>query len=336
MKTQRYSLLSIVLCFLTVALSGCDPGKTPESSERENGTPDAEKLLIYYVGVAGPADLFHGTIARGAEQAAKDLGVRVVYIFPDKLTLPQYIEKLEQAIAAQPDGLVVMGIDEKGTEPVVQRAHDLGITLAFNPAPPVGERPTRDPNDLYISRVGSDEYSAGVAVAKRLLEDGLTRSVLCGVHVPGDGTLMMRAKGIEETLGQSGIETDVREIPFEPGQCEEFLTNYLRTHPDLGAIVTLDSRLSPAARAAKRTLGREDLLLAGFDLDLPTLQGIKSGEVLFTVDQQQFWRGYIPVLEITHHLRYGLTQANYFLSGPNIVDRENVDQVLELVEKGYR
>ena len=81
---------------------------------------------------------------------------------------------------------------------------------------------------------------------------------------------------------------------------------------------------------------RTDLLLAGFYLDLPTLEAIRDGEMLFTVDQQQFWRGYMPVLAIVHHIRYGLTQANYFLSGPNIINASNVEEVISLVEKGYR
>ena len=44
----------------------------------------------------------------------------------------------------------------------------------------------------------------------------------------------------------------------------------------------------------------------------------------------------MPVLAIVHHIRYGLTQANYFLSGPNIVNASNVEGVMSLVEKGYR
>ena len=97
-------------------------------------------------------DLFHGVIAHGAEQAGKDLGVRVIYIYPDKLTLPQYIDRVEQAITARPDGMVLLGINEKATEPVAKQAREQGIVLAFNPAPPVSEHPVRDPDDIYISR----------------------------------------------------------------------------------------------------------------------------------------------------------------------------------------
>ena len=39
---------------------------------------------------------------------------------------------------------------------------------------------------------------------------------------------------------------------------------------------------------------------------------------------------------LAHYLRYGLQQANHFLTGPTIVDASNVEQVAALVEQGYR
>ena len=44
----------------------------------------------------------------------------------------------------------------------------------------------------------------------------------------------------------------------------------------------------------------------------------------------------MPVLLLTHYIKYGLIEANYFLTGPTIVDASNVEQVAALVEQGYR
>ena len=67
-----------------------------------------------------------------------------------------------------------------------------------------------------------------------------------------------------------------------------------------------------------------------------SLAAIKDGRQAFTIDQQQFWRGYMPVLLLTHYIKYGLLEANYFLTGPTIVDAANVDRVSALVKEGYR
>jgi simple sugar transport system substrate-binding protein len=61
------------------------------------------------------------------------------------------------------------------------------------------------------------------------------------------------------------------------------------------------------------------------------LSAIQDGRQAFTIDQQQYWRGYIPVLLMAHYIKYGLNQANYFLTGPSVVDASNVDQVADLV-----
>ena len=72
---------------------------------------------------------------------------------------------------------------------------------------------------------------------------------------------------------------------------------------------------------AKADSGRDDLILTGYDIVAQSLGGHPDGRQAFTIDQQQFWRGYMPVLLLTHYIKYGLIEANYFLTGPTIVDK---------------
>jgi simple sugar transport system substrate-binding protein len=44
----------------------------------------------------------------------------------------------------------------------------------------------------------------------------------------------------------------------------------------------------------------------------------------------------MPVLLMAHYLWYGLEEANYFLTGPSVIDKDNVGQVSELVTAGFR
>ena len=88
--------------------------------------------------------------------------------------------------------------------------------------------------------------------------------------------------------------------------------------------------------SVKAASGRDDLVVTGYDLLGESLAAIRDGRQAFSIDQQQFWRGYVPVMLLTHYIRYGLRQSNYFLTGPAIVDASNVEQVAALVERGYR
>jgi simple sugar transport system substrate-binding protein len=164
---------------------------------------------------------------------------------------------------------------------------------------------------------------------------GVTGRVVIGLQQPGDATCRARAEAQFEALQEAGVEAEMLEMTMDPGQQSEMLFNYLRLHPDTAAATSvcdvIDGFLS-----AKADSGRDDLVLTGYDIVAQSLEAIKDGRQAFTIDQQQFWRGYMPVLLLTHHLKYGLTQANYFLTGPAIVDASNVDQVAALVEAGYR
>ena len=44
----------------------------------------------------------------------------------------------------------------------------------------------------------------------------------------------------------------------------------------------------------------------------------------------------MSVLELVHYIRYGLIQSNYFLTGPQIVDKTNADAVAGLAANGVR
>ena len=68
-------------------------------------------VSIYFVGCAAPTG-FHGYLARGAEEAGANLGVKVTNVFPDQLIIPNQVQKIEEAIAAQADGIAVCAFAE--------------------------------------------------------------------------------------------------------------------------------------------------------------------------------------------------------------------------------
>jgi len=301
--------------------------------------PDAARaedkpISIYFVGCAAPTG-FHGYLARGAEEAGKNLGVNVTYVYPDQLTIPNQVQKIEEAIAAQANGIAVCAFaEDKAYAEIAARAKEAGIAFGSAAAPPSGAQ-IRDPNDFFLFRTGSDEAAAGKLTAQRLLSMGVKGRVVVANQQPGDASCQLRATSEIDALKAAGIEADFLELTMDPGQQSEALFNYLRVHPDTAAATStcdvIDGFLS-----AKADSGRNDLILTGYDIVAQSLAAIKDGRQAFTIDQQQFWRGYMPVLLLTHYLKYGLIEGNYFLTGPTIVDKDNVERVSALVKEGYR
>jgi simple sugar transport system substrate-binding protein len=293
-----------------------------------------DEISIYFVGCAAPTG-FHGYLARGAAEAGENLGVKVTYIYPDQLTIPNQVQKIEEAIAAQADGIALCAFaEDEAYAEVAARAKEAGIAFGSAAAPPAGSQ-VRDPNDFFLFRTGSDERAAGKLTAQTLISMGVKGRVVVANQQPGDATCQDRADAEIEELKANGIEAEFLELTMDPGQQAESLFNYLRRNPDtVAATSTCD--VIDGFLAAKEQSGRDDLILTGYDIVAQALEAIRDGRQAFTIDQQQFWRGYMPVLLLTHYIKYGLIEANYFLTGPTLVDKSNVDKVAKLVEAGYR
>lgn len=72
------------------------------------------------------------------------------------------------------------------------------------------------------------------------------------------------------------------------------------------------------------------------DLTEEMINAIDNDRMVFTIEQQQYLQGYLPIGLLTLYNLYGLIPRDYILTEPAIVDRSNVDVVREIVEAGYR
>jgi simple sugar transport system substrate-binding protein len=295
---------------------------------------DDKPLSLYFVGCAPPTG-FHGYLARGAAEAGKNLEVQVTYIYPDELTIPNQVEKIEEAIAAHANGIALCEFaEDKAYADVAKQAKDAGIAFGSAAAPPPGSQ-VRDPNDFFLFRTGSDEKAAGALTGKRLISLGVKGGVVVADQQPGDATCRDRANAEIDTLKAAGIKAEFLETSMDPGQESEVVVNYLRANPQTAAATSV-CHISSGLLSAKKDSGRNDLIITGYDLDAEALKAIQDGRQAFTIDQQQFWRGYMPILLLTHYLKYGLIEGNYFLTGPTVVDKSNIEQVAKLVTAGFR
>ena len=334
----------VALAAMAFVVGACSPPSpaTPgqvgaTATPAQSAATTSKQLVIYYVSVAAPTGFF-AYLNKGGMDAAANLGVKFVYVYPDSPTIPAQVEKITQAIAAKADGIIINGIGSDQTYyDVIKQGNAAAISFgsALGPQAKMGTQ-LRDPKDPFLFHVGSDEYAGGVLIGTKLLSLGVKGRVVVGNQAPADSaTCQPRAAGVVDTVKTGGITSDVLELTLDPGQQTEAIQNYLRAHPDTGAFVSACTVLNPFL-SAKQQSGRSDLLLAGWDLDDTVVAAIKSGASAFTIDQQPYWRGYMPVLLMTHYLRYGLLQANPFLTGPAIIDKTNIETVQNLASQGYR
>ena len=108
--------------------------------------------------------------------------------------------------------------------------------------------------------------------------------------------------------------------------------------PDIDGFMGTGPVIAMSGLSAVQSAGREFAGVAGFDITPELLDAIQAGDVAFTIDQQQYLQGYLPVLL----LYLNVTNANVaggglpILTGPGFVTPENAEQVKALVEAGTR
>jgi simple sugar transport system substrate-binding protein len=293
------------------------------------------QMTFYVIAHTGPGDPFWAVVQKGVQDAGKLLGVRAIFQGPPQRDIPAQVNMARAAINAKATGIAISVSDPKAICAVIREARGKGIpVVAINvKQPPEFTEPC--PYEAYI---GMDEYEAGKNVARFMLPK-LPKGarVLIPIHEPGHVGLEARAKGITEVLTQElGATVEKLDITQDPTKALAALRAYFKAHPDTKAMFTLGPLGAiPAIKMLKEDKLVGKVLMASFDLDPQTIQAIKEGVVLATVDQQQYLQGFISVIELWLNAKYKLQPADYN-TGRGLVTKETAAAVETLVKQGYR
>ena len=90
----------------------------------------SQEYTFYMITHCQPADVFWAAVYRGMELAAKQLGVKAVYLGSQTSgDVAEMVANLEMALAANPDGIAISITDPVALEPLLREAIDRGILL---------------------------------------------------------------------------------------------------------------------------------------------------------------------------------------------------------------
>ena len=313
-----------VLAALSLAVMAATAGCTGSSSDAGDTKKSDMKIVI----VSGPlTDPFFSAIKAGAEQAGKDLGVDVNYTAPaDLKNLGPDLSRLEDAaLSAKPDAVIgsIFFPDVQG--PGFKKIADAGIPLTFINSAPDWEKIGG------FSYVGEDPELFGSAAAQRFIDAGATK-ILCVNHAPGNPTLESRCKGLEDGAKAGNATSKVLNIPADQSNNPTAVTNAisgaLRSDKDIDAVLTLGSGVAENAVRAIQSADSKAILGTG-DLSKNVLNFVKSGKIVFAIDQQPYLQGYYGVLAATQKVKLGIQPVGQVRSAPLFVTKDDVDKVIK-------
>jgi simple sugar transport system substrate-binding protein len=288
------------------------------------GSSDLSFSVITH-GSAG--DAFWDVVQNGAEQAGKDLGVSVDYQSDGD---PQKQSQLiDAAVNQHVDGIVVSMANPDALQDSIEAAVKAGI-----PVVTINSGGDRSAEFGAIGHVGQDETIAGQGAGERLKSDG-AQKVLCVMHEAGNIGLEQRCEGASRGLGTDVVPLQVDINDLQAAQST--ITSQLQSDSGIDAVLTLNSAVAAVAVAAVGDAGSK-AKVATFDLNQDVIKGIQDGSIEFAVDQQQYEQGYLPIVMLKLYAENLNTVGGGqpVLTGPGIVDKDNVDQIADLAQKGTR
>jgi simple sugar transport system substrate-binding protein len=331
---KRFSSATALVLVLAFAVAACggsntsgDKGKT-NSDGGDVALTQGSDLTIAMVTHSDEGS-FWSVVKKGAEQAAKDEGVKLVWS-PSNNDPQKEAQLIEAAVSQKVDGLAVSVPNVDALKGALQKAKDAGIPIVtLNSG-------LSDFKTLgAITHVGQTETIAGNAAGQKLKEAG-AKKVMCVIHEQANVGLEERCKGVKEGFGGDVVNQQVKGTE-DISTTQTELKSKLQADKSFDAVITLNPDIAAAAETAIKGAGSQ-AKLATFDLSPQIIKDIGAGKVLFAVDQQQYLQGYLPVV----FLKLFKTNANTVgggqpvLTGPGFVDKSNASTVEKLSGEGTR
>ncbi|HEV7908810.1 MAG TPA: substrate-binding domain-containing protein, partial [Pseudonocardiaceae bacterium] len=137
--------------------------------------------------------------------------------------------------------------------------------------------------------------------------------------------------------GFGGEVTNLQVDINDPTGSESRIKGALQADSSIDAVLALHPQVAVNAVSAAKAANSK-AAVATFDLNADVVSAIKSGDVLFAVDQQQYEQGYLPIVMLKLYRDNANTVGGGkpVLTGPGFVDKSTVDKVSEYAARGTR
>jgi simple sugar transport system substrate-binding protein len=325
---------------LLAACGGDDDEEAADTTATTTATQTAAQtsdMTFYSVTHGESGNVFWAIYRNGIRDGGKAYGVTVKDLPLEQFAVAGYVDLLNQAIAAKPDGIFCSILDQNAVDQPLRDAIEQGIPVIAVNVPDTRAIDKRIP---YLFYVGGDEEAGGRLTAQRQLQEkAAIKSAVCIIHEPGHTGLEARCRGYEAEMKKAGAKTTKLPSSKDATQATEQIKSFLQKNTDVEAVFGVGPQPATFALQALDELGKKgDVLVSAYDMTEDLLTEINGDTLVSTIDQQQYLQGYEPIHWLKQHIEHGFVMAPGvdMLTGPALVDKSNADKVAEGVKAGFR
>src|SRR4051794_12206531 len=230
----------------------------------------------------------------GAEDACKLLGCSYQWTGSESSNVSEMVNAMNTAITSGANGIGVCLVDKNAFNSPTDAALKAKIpVVAYN---------ADEPSNNRLCYIGQDLFLSGQEMGKRIVELVPSGDVALFIATPGSSNIQPRIDGAQDSIKKSGkgltahVVATGAAVPAELSVIDSYATG----HPDTKGYFAVDagSTQSLAQTIQKHSLRQKGVKGGGYDLTPVTQKLLAADQIDFTIDQQPYLQGFLPILQL--------------------------------------
>ncbi len=280
-----------------------------------------EKVVYVVVKSVDPEFEFWQTVKMGAETAAKELDIDMIFTGPmEETDITGQIEILDDIISKRPMAIVLAPSDYKKLVPISEKIIKSNITLV-----------TIDSaidTPLCKSLISTNNLEAAQQAAEEMARlIGYEGKVAIMSFVKGVSTAIERERGFREAISKYKKIQLIEETWFSEGKEDIAYAqtlDILKKHPDVAGIFGANEKTVIGIARAIEDLGLNGKIkLVGFDGNQEEVMFIEKGVIDAVMVQRPFNMGYLGVREAVE-ISLDKKKPEYIDTGAVLIRKDNL------------
>ena len=319
-------------------LAGCSGSSSGAAAKKGSGSavaagsgdfPKTPKWKFVFVCHVTTNPFFTPT-QYGAADACALLGAKFQWTGSEDAIVAEMVNATNTAISGKADGLAIAVVDKSAFKAPVDKALDAGIPVVSYNAD--GSR--TDPGTNRLAYIGQGLYDSGFALGQRALDQIDSGDVACFIATPGQLNIQPRIDGAKAAIAASGKNIKFTAVATNADVTKgaSIIDAYALGHSNVAGLLAVDAGSTQAVGTVvkKYNMRSKSLKVAGgFDQNPETLNSIKAGDLDYTIDQQPYLQGFLPVLALyLYKISGGLIFPCQTNTGLLFVTKDTVDPYL--------
>jgi len=258
----------------------------------------------------------------GIQDACRQYGATYAWAGSRRSDVGEMVTAMRRAIDRGADGIAVSVIDRRSFNRPTSEALSRGIpVVSYNADGGLGNK--------RLAYIGQDLYQSGLKFGSRIAELVQSGDVFLFIATPGQLNIQPRIDGALDAIKDSGKPIRATVVATGTGVADERkrIEATYASHKKLRGMFAVDggSTQGVADVMRRHDLRKRGVRAGGYDLLPRTLRAIADGHLDFTIDQQPYLQGFLPIFQL-FMVRYsgGLVAPSDTNTGLLFVTRGNV------------